>query len=372
MKWYWSKVSFLVALSLLFSLSEGHFFPIIGLRHVPVIDGIATAATPSPLDQIIQAAKQEGGVVIRTNADLALKEGSEKTINDGVNKMFGVNLKVRVQASLGYDQDAATIISELDSGRQPSWDAVIGTAPTLFRLKQRNAFESVDWPRFFPHITPKMIDKIIGSVILSVNWYVPYYNTRAISKDDLANLPKKWEDFLDPRWKGKLIHPLGTRQEVLVARVWGEEKTVEFARQLAKQELLIARFPEARSRLFAGERPVAYYGDYPIWHTEAEARGAPVQPIIGLDPQPTVYFMLGVTAKARNPNAAKLVLAYLVTPEAQQYIYSLVRYGSPFVPGSPIEKIQHEMEAKGARMVTFGDLEEDERRNRIFNKILGF
>ena len=333
--------------------------------------GLAPAAT-SALDQIIQAAKQEGEAVIRINTDLAAKDGFEKTINDGVNKKFGVNLKVRLLGTRGMDQDAATIISELDSGRQPSWDAVTGTAPTLFRLKQRNAFESVDWPRLFPHITPKMIDKIIGSVILSVNWYVPYYNTRAISKDDLANLPKKWEDFLDPRWKGKLIHPLGTRQEVLLARVWGEEKTVEFARQLAKQELLIARFPEARSRLFAGERPVAYYGDYPIWHTEAEARGAPVQPIIGLDPQPTVYFMLGVTAKARNPNAAKLVLAYLVTPEAQQYIYSLVRYGSPFVPGSPIEKIQHEMETKGARMVTFGDLEEDERRNRIFNKILGF
>jgi len=27
---------------------------------------------------------------------------------------------------------------------------------------------------------------------------------------------------------------------------------------------------------------------------------------------------------------------------------------------------------KGARLVTFGNLEEDERRNRIFNKILGF
>ena len=333
--------------------------------------GLAPAA-PSALDQIIQAAKQEGEAVIRTNTDLAAKEGAEKAINDGVNKKFGVNLKIRLLGTRGMDQDAATIISELDAGRQPSWDAVTGTAPTLFRLKQRNAFESVDWPRLFPHITPKMIDKIIGSVIMSVNWYLPYYNTRAISKDDLASLPKKWEDFLDPRWKGKLIHPLGTRQEVLLARVWGEEKTVEFTRQLAKQELLIARFPEARSRLFAGERPVAYFGDYPIWHTEAEARGAPVQPIIGLDPQPTVYFMLGVTAKARNPNAAKLVLAYLVTPEAQQYIYSLVRYGSPFVPGSPIEKIQHEMETKGARMVTFGDLEEDERRNRIFNKILGF
>ncbi|MBI2089018.1 MAG: ABC transporter substrate-binding protein [Deltaproteobacteria bacterium] len=334
--------------------------------------GLARAAAPSTLDQIIQAAKQEGEAVIRTNTDLAAKEGSEKTINEGVNKKFGVNLKIRLLGTRGMDQDAATVISELDAGRQPSWDAVTGTAPTLFRLKQRGAFEAVDWPRLFPHITPKMIDKIIGSVIMSVNWYLPYYNSRAISKDDLASLPKKWEDFLDPRWKGKLIHPLGTRQEVLLARVWGEEKAVEFGRQLAKQQLLIARFPEARSRLFAGERPVAYFGDYPIWHTEAEARGAPVQPIIGLDPQPTVYFMLGVLNKARNPNAAKLVLAYLVTLEAQQYIYSLVKYGSPFVPGSPIEKIQREMESKGSRLVTFGDLEEDERRNRVFNKLLGF
>jgi ABC-type Fe3+ transport system substrate-binding protein len=117
---------------------------------------------------------------------------------------------------------------------------------------------------------------------------------------------------------------------------------------------------------------MVYFGDYPIWFNLAQSAGAPVKPIVGLNPQPTVYFLQAVTKGARSPNIAKIVLAYMATSEAQNLIYELVQYGSPFVPGSPIEKIQQEMESKGAKMVTFGDLEEDERRNREYNKLLGF
>ncbi|MBI2999843.1 MAG: ABC transporter substrate-binding protein [Deltaproteobacteria bacterium] len=331
----------------------------------------ASAAT-SPLDQIIEGAKREGQAVVRVPTILAAKEGFESAINHGVNKTWGLNLKIRIVPSGGMDADVATVISEINSGRQPSWDSVVGTASTLHRLKQRGGIEAVDWPGIFPKITPRMTEKGLDGIILSVDWYVPYYNTRSTSKEDLASLPKKWEDFLDPRWKGKLIHPLGSHQQVLLARVWGEEKTAEFTRQLANQDLLKARWPEAKSRLFAGERPLAYFGDYPQWFNDAEDSGAPVKPVLGLNPQPVVYFMLVVTKNARHPNATKLALAYLVTAEAQQLIYKLAKYGSPFVPGSPIEKIQKEMEDKGSRFVTFGDLEQDEKRQREYGKILGF
>ena len=333
----------------------------------------ATSSPPtSPLDQIIEGAKREGRAIVRVPTILAAKEGFESAITQGVNKTWGLNLRIRMVPSGGMDADTATVISEINSVRQPSWESIVGTASTLYRLKQRGGTEVVDWPGISPKITPRMTEKALDAIILSVDWYVPYYNTRAISKDDLANLPQKWEDFLQSRWKGKLIHPLGSHQQVLLARVWGEEKTAEFTRQLAKQDLLEARWPEAKSRLFAGERPLAYFGDYPQWFNDAEDSGAPVKPLLGLNPQPVVYFMQVVTKNARHPNATKLVLAYLVTLEAQQLIYKLAKYGSPFVPGSPIEKIQTEMEDKGSRFVTFGDLEQDERRQREYGKILGF
>lgn len=344
----------------------------------PTGDGVglfspATAAAASgAAAQVIEGAKKEGQAVIKLPSSLAAKEGVESTLNQGVNKMWGLNLKIRVVQAGAMDQDAATVISELDSGHQPSWDAVVGTGPTLQRLARRGGIENVNWPQLFPHITPRMIDKALNAVILTVSWYMPYYNTKAMSKEDQANLPKRWEDFLDPRWHGKMIHPLSTRQQVILARVWGEEKTLNFVRQLVKQDLLIARFPEARSRLFAGERPLAYHADHPTWITEAQARGAPVKPILDLDPWPAVYFMQAVTKNARHPNAAKLALAYVVTSEFQQYVYKLLQYGSPFVPGSPIEKLQREMEAKGVRFVTFGDADEDEKRNREYDKIFGF
>jgi ABC-type Fe3+ transport system substrate-binding protein len=339
---------------------------------VTIAKSDAATASNKLLDAVVEGAKKEGEAIVRMPSDLAAKEGFAAAIQKGIAAKWGLNLKIRVTGTRGMDQDTATIISEIEAGRQPSWDVVTGTAPTLFRLKERNGIEPVEWSKTFSHITPKMVESTISALPLSVNWYLPYYNTRTISKEDLANLPTKWEDFLHPRWKGKLIHPLGTRQEVLLARVWGDQKTSDFVRKLAAQDLLIARFPEARSRLFSGERPMVYFGDYPSGFNLAQSAGAPVKPIVGLNPQPTVYFLQAVTKGARSPNIAKIVLAYMATSEAQNLIYELVQYGSPFVPGSPIEKIQQEMESKGAKMVTFGDLEEDERRNREYNKLLGF
>ena len=347
-------------------------FVAIALMASSMTDAAMSSQSNALLDAVVDGAKKEGEAIIRMPSDLAAKDGFGAAIQKGINAKWGLNLKIRITGTRGMDQDAATIISELGAGRQPSWDAVTGTAPTLFRLKERNGVEPVEWSKIYSHITPKMVQSAVHALPLSVNWYLPYYNTRTISKEDLANLPTKWEDFLHPRWKGKLIHPLGTRQEVLLARIWGDQKTSDFVRKLAAQDLLIARFPEARSRLFSGERPMVYFGDYPIWFNLAQSAGAPVKPIIGLNPQPTVYFLQAVTKNARNPNIAKLVLAYMQTPEAQNLVFELVKYGSPFVPGSPIEKIQQEMESKGSRMVTFGDLKEDERRNREYNKLLGF
>ena len=375
MKLLWSKSTLwgIIALMLFSPLKS---ILVVGFQTDRSSQGLAHAATSSPgatsLDHIIQGAKREGQAIVRVPSTLATKEGFESAITQGVNKTWGLNLKIRIVPSGGMDADVATVISEINSGREPSWDSVVGTASTLHRLKQRGGIEAADWAGIFPKITPRMTEKGLDAIILSVNWYVPYYNTRSVSKEDLANLPKKWEDFLDPRWKGKLIHPLGSHQQVLLARVWGEEKTADFTRQLVKQDLLRARWPEAKSRLFAGERPLAYFGDYPIWFNDAEDSGAPVKPVLGLDPQPVVYFMQVVTKNARHPNATKLALAYLVTAEAQQLIYKLTKYGSPFVPGSPIEKIQKEMEDKGSRFVTFGDLEQDEKRQREYGKILGF
>jgi ABC-type Fe3+ transport system substrate-binding protein len=344
----------------------------IGLVAAARCDAAAAPGSNKLLDVVVDGAKKEGEAIVRMPSDLAAKEGFGAAIQKGIAAKWGLNLKIRVTGTRGMDQDIATTISEIEAGRQPSWDVVTGTAPTLFRLKERNGIEPVEWSKTFSHITPKMVESTVSALPLSVNWYLPYYNTRTISKEDLANLPTKWEDFLHPRWKGKLIHPLGTRQEVLLARVWGDQKTTDFVRKLAAQDLLIARFPEARSRLFSGERPMVYFGDYPIWHNLAQSAGAPVKPIIGLNPQPTVYFLQAITKGARSPNIAKIVLAYMATPEAQNLIYELVQYGSPFVPGSPIEKIYQELESKGSKMVTFGDLEEDERRNREYNKLLGF
>ena len=64
----------------------------------------------------------------------------------------------------------------------------------------------------------------------------PGYNTNLVKP---ADVPKTWNDFLDPKWKGKMawgINPgitAATGFSGLVLREWGEEKGMAYLRELA-------------------------------------------------------------------------------------------------------------------------------------------
>jgi len=253
MKLLWSKSTLwgIIALMLFSPLKS---ILVVGFQTDRSSQGLAHAATSSPgttsLEHIIQGAKREGQAIVRVPSTLATKEGFESAITQGVNKTWGLNLKIRIVPSGGMDADVATVISEINSGREPSWDSVVGTASTLHRLKQRGGIEAADWAGIFPKITPRMTEKGLDAIILSVNWYVPYYNTRSVSKEDLANLPKKWEDFLDPRWKGKLIHPLGSHQQVLLARVGSAEVRSPYAPIVLRATLCLGLTFDRDARMY--------------------------------------------------------------------------------------------------------------------------
>ena len=60
------------------------------------------------------------------------------------------------------------------------------------------------------------------------------YNKNLVSPEQL---PKSWEDFLKPGFKGrKFAFDIGPRPIACLVPAWGLEKTLDFARKLAAQE----------------------------------------------------------------------------------------------------------------------------------------
>src|SRR5262249_58590163 len=96
-----------------------------------------------------------------------------------------------------------------------------------------------------------------------IPWFLGY-NTKMVKKDDL---PKTYEELLNPKWKGRKI-ALGSDNGSLILsglmRVWGKEKAMRYFQQLAKQEPAIqAGAPSSRIQLVAagGISP-----PLPPWH----------------------------------------------------------------------------------------------------------
>ena len=97
-----------------------------------------------------------------------------------------------------------------------------------------------------------------------IPWFLGY-NTKMVKKDEL---PKTYEELLNPKWKGRKI-ALGTDNGSLVLsgliRVWGKEKAIRYFQQLAKQEPAIqAGAPSSRIQLARGRRisPDSRVGQY--------------------------------------------------------------------------------------------------------------
>ena len=149
----------------------------------------------------------------------------------------------------------------------------------------------------------------------------PGYNTNLVKASEA---PKDWTDLLDPKWKGKMawgINP-GITSSVgfsgLVLKEWGEDKGMAYLRQLAAQNITGLKI-SARAivdQVIAGEYPLALQilNDNVVISRNI---GAPVA-WIPMNPAFASVSIISVTAKARHPNAGRLLADFVVSAEGQK------------------------------------------------------
>lgn len=143
------------------------------------------------------------------------------------------------------------------------------------------------------------------------------YNAKMVSKEDL---PKKYEELADSRWKGRLhLDPDDVDWFDSLLAYWGEKKTLAFMRQLAalQPDLRIGKTLSAQL-LGAGEFGIApYLNGYRI--AEMKAQGAPVDFLLmaPVFSKPRVVFL---AKHAPHPHAAILFLDWILSEEAQTLI----------------------------------------------------
>ena len=171
---------------------------------------------------------------------------------------------------------------------------------------------------------PKEADHLIAGASDPANRWFGYYtvfNTPAYntSKVKAADLPKSFEDFAKhPEWSGHVGIDFTDRTWLAgMVKHYGEEKGRKLMRDLAgalhptlyKGHLALAR------ALGSGEYWINL-NNYANLVLNAQLAGDPVDFFV-LDPVVATYGETGINAHAPHPNAGKLLLAFLISAEAQ-------------------------------------------------------
>jgi iron(III) transport system substrate-binding protein len=268
---------------------------------------VADAGGAQSLDQgkvadLYAAAKREGQVIIW---------GTQRREVEWIPAAFGkVFPGIEVQF-LGDNDIAVKAIAEARAGRHQVdvyQSSLTGTLPIV----QRDLLGPVDW-------SPFAIDKrniaFDGKMAYTSNIvYTVAYNNKLV-KD--ADAPKSWAEILDERYRGK-----GASSTFLLPRLvgglglaWGEDKALQFARDIvAKMNLLLTRAPR-ESLLQSGERLYAF-GEIDSLIRSVAAEGLAIGQVV---PEPVVVGQFGVTIpkNAPHPSAARLLAGFLASAEGK-------------------------------------------------------
>jgi iron(III) transport system substrate-binding protein len=163
------------------------------------------------------------------------------------------------------------------------------------------------------------------------------YNTNLVKA---ADLPKSFDDYLDPKWKGKTVWSgtvIGAMLFITgVRNFMGEDRARAYLEKLAKNE--IVTIPSANrvivDRVMAGEYALCL--DAFLHHPIISARkGAPVAPL-PLDPVLTVVSSVMLPKAPPHPYSAMLFIDYLLSKDGQERLrdaeYFPARPDTPALP----------------------------------------
>jgi iron(III) transport system substrate-binding protein len=279
---------------------------------------IFTYAGPDRSQRILDGAKKEGTVTLYSSA----------TVTDmgpqiaAFEKKYGIKVRLWRAAS---EDITRRVISEQRAGRFEA-DIVETAGSEMEVLVREKALQ-----RFLTPISADLIPAATFAhrqwIATRINAFGAGYNTKLISA---ADAPKRYEDLLDPKWKGKLaVEASDANWFMQLAAIMGEDTAVTLFRNIvARNGVSVRKGHSLLANLVpTGEVPLALtlYG-YRVEQLKSE--GAPIEvlylpPVIGL---PTGT---GIVRNAPHSHAAALLADFFLT-DAQPMIAE--RFNLPVNP----------------------------------------
>jgi iron(III) transport system substrate-binding protein len=329
---------------------------------------------PGEFQKMFDAAQREGEVIFW---------GSSSVQGKTVHAAWPKDWRIKVNfLEVDHEEQVTRILTESRAGLH-TVDVLNPGLLGVHLLQQRGVLAPLvpENMRILRDI-PGLLTKVNG---VTVGWN-PRFGGRVFmyNTDKVKDPPKDWPDLLDPKWKGRMgfdmdmlhILPLACPEGERVG--WGLEKVRNFLRQLAKQKPQYHSQGRLMATWVASGKVDVLAGGFVSHVLALRKQGAPIDAVFPkfLGMAENLY---AVAAKAPHPNAARLLIYWMMGPESLRSLWDVGFYGHILIPtqyyDDPGYNYYHEL-AKGKTIVqaSIACVARAEKENWVatFRKDIGF
>lgn len=272
----------------------------------PSMAELAQYAGADREQRLAEGARKEGLLNIYTSA----QTDDIGALVAGFEKRYGIKVNVWRSGSENVLQRAVTEAR----GKRHTVDVLETNGPELESMHREQILQAVRSPQL-ANLMPQALHPHGEWVGTRLNVFVQAYNTKAVKKEEL---PKAWDDLLNPRWKGRLgIEAEDQDWLAGVIAELGEARGIKLFKDIVaangvsvrKGHTLLAQL------VVSGEIPLALTV-YNYKAQQLKAKGAPID-WFSIGAPIARPNGIGVARQAPNPHAAVLFFDYEIGDEGQ-------------------------------------------------------
>jgi iron(III) transport system substrate-binding protein len=304
-------------------------------------------AANQPDKALVTKAKAEGKVAFYANITAV------EPIMEAFTKAYGVNGQYTRISTAKF---VATAVTEHAAGKLMA-DVLQAPIPILDMLKDKGILASYRSPMAAAY--PDWASKDDKIQLFGIEYVALIYNKELVKP---ADVPKRYEDLTDPKWRGKIVMANPTTHATTISWLVGmkeqvfnsEEAWLKFVKGLAANKpMFVASFGPTPAPVESGEKLIAIsMPKYIITKAPAPLDWARVsQPLLGTPRG------ISVASSAPHPNAARLFVDYWLSKDAMKMLADkvgeYVLYSGVYPPIAGIDK---------AKVLPIRELSDDEIR----------